>query len=77
MARAFHDGRIEEGEAADMQQPPILASVIRMLADLRREVVRDSWSLTRDDHDAIELKINELEQFIRDRYAQRAAKLRA
>jgi len=41
-----------------MQQPTIPESVTRMLRDLRREVIRDSWNLTRDDHDAIELRID-------------------
>ena len=29
-----------------------------MLRDLRREVLRDSWNLTRDDHNAIEIRID-------------------
>ena len=29
-----------------------------MLGDLRREVARDPWNLTRDDHDAIEIRID-------------------
>jgi len=41
-----------------MQQPTIPEGVSRMLRDLRREVLRDSWNLTRDDHDAIEIRID-------------------
>lgn len=39
-----------------------------MLRDLKREVARDLWNLSRDDHDAIEIR----EQFIRNRYLERA-----
>ncbi len=39
------------------------------LKQLKMAVNRDNSNLTRDDHDAIEIKIDQLEQFIRMRYA--------
>ena len=39
-----------------------------MLRNLKREVARDSWNLSKDDHEAIEIR----EQFIRNRYLERA-----
>ncbi len=41
-----------------------------IIQELREEVLRDSWNLTRDDHDAIAAKITELEQLIESRYAK-------
>ena len=41
-----------------MQQPTIPEGVSRMLGELRREVVRDEWNLSRDDHAAIEIRID-------------------
>ena len=50
-------------------------SIKRILKDLKQEILRDSWNLTRDDHDAIEIRIDQLEQFIRDKYRERAEKI--
>ena len=33
-------------------------SIKRILKDLKQEILRDSWNLTRDDHDAIEIRID-------------------
>lgn len=46
----------------------------RLLNEFRYEVLRDSWNLTRADHDAIELKIDQLEEFIKQRYATHGTK---
>ena len=42
----------------------------RMLFDIQVEVKKDSFNLTRDDHDAICTKIDELSKFIQERYEQ-------
>ena len=42
----------------------------RMMFDLQQEVKKDSFNLTRDDHDAICTKIEELKKFIQERYEQ-------
>ena len=39
------------------------------LRDMKSAVQRDSYNLTRDDHDAILHQIDILEQFIKERYA--------
>ena len=44
-----------------MQQPAISEGISRMLNNLKREVARDTWNLSRDDHDAIEFRIDQLE----------------
>lgn len=46
-------------------------NVIRTLKDLEYEVCRDSYNLTRNDHDAICLKISQLKEFIQRRYDER------
>jgi len=33
-------------------------SIKRILKDLKQEILRDSWNLARDDHDAIEIRID-------------------
>ena len=50
-------------------------SIKRILKDLKQEILRDSWNLTRDDHDAIEIRIDQLEQFIKDKYRERVEKI--
>lgn len=52
-------------------------NVIRTLKDLEYEVCRDSYNLTRDDHDAILVKIQQLKGFIEERYIQRAQSIKA
>lgn len=38
------------------------------LKDLKTSIKRDSYNLTRDDHDAILHQIDNLAQFIKERY---------
>ena len=52
-------------------------NVTRTLKDLEYEVCRDSYNLTRDDHDAILMKIQQLKNFIEEKYIQRAESLKA
>lgn len=42
----------------------------RALKDLQEAVCRDGFHLTRDDHDAILVKVQELRDFIEGRYEQ-------
>lgn len=42
----------------------------RVLKDLREAVCRDGYNLTRDDHDAILVKVQDLREFIEGRYEQ-------
>jgi len=56
-----------------MQQPTIPDYIRRALKELRLEVRRDSWNLTRDDHDAIDIRIDQLEQFILQRYGSHSS----
>lgn len=44
--------------------------ITRILFELQLEVKKDSFNLTRDDHDAICTKIEELKKFIWERYEQ-------
>lgn len=48
-----------------MNIPP---NITRIINELQREINRDSFNLTRLDHDAIEIQINNLINFIKDRY---------
>lgn len=52
-------------------QQIIPENIKRLLKELKIEVKRDSWNLARDDHDAIEIRIDQLEQFIAKVYADR------
>jgi hypothetical protein len=40
------------------RQPSISETAKRLLREFKYEVLKDSWNLTRDDHDAIELRID-------------------
>ena len=40
------------------------------LEELEREVRRDNYNLSQEDHDAIRMKIQELKNFIEDRYGR-------
>lgn len=55
-------------------RPTMSEEAKRLLNEFRYEVLRDSWNLTRLDHDAIELKIDQLEEFIKQRYANHGTK---
>lgn len=58
-------------QAESMSAQKATPSEVRdIIQELREEVLRDSWNLTRDDHDAIAAKITELEQLIESRYAK-------
>lgn len=43
-------------------------TLLRCLSELRYEIKRDSFNLTQIDHDAIEIRINDLQSFIQERY---------
>ena len=55
-------------------RPTMSEEAKRLLNEFRYEVLRDSWNLTRLDHDAIELKIDQLEEFIKQRYTNHGTK---
>lgn len=44
-------------------------NIMKCIDALFYEIKRDTFNLTQIDHDAIEIKINELKTFIFDRYA--------
>ena len=46
----------------------------RLIKQLKDAVQSDNFNLARTDHDAIELRIDQLEQFIADRYLERSGK---
>ena len=43
-------------------------NILRCLKELKWEIQRDRFNLTQLDQDAIELKLNELKEFIQKRY---------
>ena len=45
--------------------PDIISDI---LEHLKNEVKKDSFNLTRDDHDAIDTKIDETKKFIQEKY---------
>ena len=45
--------------------------ITKIIESLQNEVEKDSFNLTRDDHDAISVKINELKDFISNVYEDR------
>jgi hypothetical protein len=46
----------------------IPTNITRIFDELKYEIKYDSFNLTRLDHDAIEIQINNLINFIKDRY---------
>ena len=45
-------------------------TIIKTINTLQHEIENDSFNLTREDHDAIYSKIDELKRFIEKRYEQ-------
>ena len=45
------------------------------LKELEKAVNRDNFNLSRDDHDAISTRIDQLRTFIKDRYGNRRPQL--
>lgn len=43
-------------------------NILRCLKELKQEIQLDRFNLTQLDQDAIELKLNELKEFIQKRY---------
>lgn len=47
----------------------------RLIRELKEAVLSDNSNLARNDHDAIELRIDQLEQFIGMRYLERSGRI--
>lgn len=45
--------------------------IIRSIDKLRSDICRDTYNLARDDHDAILVQLENLKNFIQEKYEQR------
>lgn len=46
----------------------MLDTIVKAISNLKTEIEKDTFNLTRDDHDAIITQLNSLKDFIAQRY---------
>lgn len=50
-------------------------NILKDFKTLEEDICRDTYNLTRDDHDSILVQINKLKDFIEEKYRQRSCSL--